>query len=233
MDDQERHRGEEQLWSSESTGSSEADAPSTPVRVCPSCSAQSTTDGSYCGYCGASFIRRGPRLSRRRKRVILGAVAAIIALGAAAGAAAKVSHDHQLAKQQKATAIRLAAAKERARQRAEAAAEARRRADEERQRQDAMDAVERGYRKDLEHELRKEITKSARKAVDEGLLDGPILRTSCDPIAGGSDNLDEPTGRYECLAVNTDNDDGTSEGYRYTGTINYEKGSYTWRLGGS
>ena len=97
----------------------------------------------------------------------------------------------------------------------------------------AMDRIERSLRRALERGLRKEVTKSAREAVATGVLDGPILRTSCDPIAGGADSLDEPTGRYECLAINEEHGDGTAEGYRYTGTINYKKGTYSWRLGSS
>ena len=38
---------------------------------------------------------------------------------------------------------------------------------------------------------------------------------------------------HECLAVNQSNADGTEEGYRFTGTINFDSGSYTWRLGGN
>jgi hypothetical protein len=29
------------------------------------------------------------------------------------------------------------------------------------------------------------------------------------------------------------NSDGTSEGYRYSATVNYDDGSYTWHLGGA
>jgi hypothetical protein len=33
------------------------------------------------------------------------------------------------------------------------------------------------------------------------------------------------------MAVNKSNADGTEEGYGFTGTINFDSGSYTWRLG--
>ncbi len=74
-------------------------------------------------------------------------------------------------------------------------------------------------------------SKHARSLVTEGLLTGPIVRSTCDPVGGGRDDLEAHTGRYECLAVNEDHDDGTYSGYSYQGTINYDEGTYSWRLG--
>jgi hypothetical protein len=98
--------------------------------------------------------------------------------------------------------------------------------------QAAQDAVTRSVRRSLVNDMRKAITKDARGRVADGLLDGPIYGTQCDPVGGGNlSNLDAHTGRYSCLAYNKKNDDGTIEGYGFTATVNYEKFSYQWHLG--
>ncbi len=62
-------------------------------------------------------------------------------------------------------------------------------------------------------------------------LTGPILSASCTPLGGGSaDDLTSLTGTFECIAVNKENVDGTSSGYRFSATINSNK-DYTWHLG--
>ncbi|MDA0170325.1 hypothetical protein OJ998_14600 [Solirubrobacter taibaiensis] len=97
--------------------------------------------------------------------------------------------------------------------------------------QQALDEIELEGREDLERSLRKAITKDARASVRDGLLDGPILRTSCDPVGGGRDDLTSRTGKYDCLAITETDADGTSRGYSFHATINYEEYSYTWGLG--
>jgi hypothetical protein len=37
--------------------------------------------------------------------------------------------------------------------------------------------------------------------------------------------------KYECLAITTDNLDGTSEGYGVHATMDFSSGEYTWGLG--
>ena len=194
----------------------------------------SAADDRFCRECGASLVERGElgakakpigeQASRRRGRGrwIGGAVALIVLLGGGgAGAAVKINHDHHVAKQRTAAEARHA--------RDVAAAKARRQAAAAKA---AADRVQRSIREDLERALDRSITKDASKQVAAGLLDGPITRTSCNAMGGGSDSLSEPTGRYECIAVNKTNADGTEEGYRYSATINYDQGSYTWHLGG-
>jgi hypothetical protein len=77
------------------------------------------------------------------------------------------------------------------------------------------------------------VTKDAKKDVADGVLDGPILRTECTPVGGGnSDPLAAHTGNWSCLAVTKDDlSSGTSEGYAFSATVNYDDGSYTWHLG--
>jgi hypothetical protein len=58
-----------------------------------------------------------------------------------------------------------------------------------------------------------------------------VLKTVCDPVGGGRDDLEAQTGKYECMAVRTENTDGTMRGYSYSGTINYDEFTYSWQLG--
>ena len=76
-------------------------------------------------------------------------------------------------------------------------------------------------------ELQRTITKDARKQVAEGLLEGPILKTSCQRVGGGSG----ATKRYECIAV-TERSGGTESGHSYQATANSNTGRVTWKLSG-
>jgi ribosomal protein L40E len=196
-----------------------------PTRVCRRCSAQAQTNSLNCPHCGASYLR-GFKGLHRRTRVALVVLPLLLVLGGAGGAVALKLHHDDVVKHKREVAQARADAKRKA-----AAEEARRRAAAKRA-QAAIDQVKIDERKSMEHDLRAAITKDAQKDIDEGVLDGPaISHTSCNAIAGGSDSLSEPTARYDCLAVNETSSDGTEHGYQFTGTINFNTGSYTWRLG--
>ena len=81
--------------------------------------------------------------------------------------------------------------------------------------------------------LQTSVTKDAKKDVADGVLTGPILRTECTPVGGGnSDPLAAHTGKWDCTAVTKDDlDAGTSEGYSFSATVNYDDASYSWHLG--
>jgi hypothetical protein len=87
----------------------------------------------------------------------------------------------------------------------------------------------------METQLQDSITKDATQKADQGLLfNGPAQSTTCTPVSGGSSqDLSQSTGTYSCIAVYQTNSDGTQSGYRYTATINFDTGSYTWQLGGN
>src|SRR4051794_23594933 len=87
------------------------------VRVCPKCSVQSQTAGEYCPHCGAPFVSRARRLS---KKLVLAVVAVLVLGGAATGVTLKVRHDHAT----HAKAVAAAAAKKKATAAREAAADA-------------------------------------------------------------------------------------------------------------
>ena len=191
-----------------------------PVRVCPHCAAQAQVAGEFCPHCGGPYGRK-KRWTRRRKIVLAAVVAILVLGGAGAGVALKIEHDNDVE------------ATREAREKTEEREQARER---ERQREEdaqaALDDVERDARRSLVRDLERSITKDGRKKVAAGLLDGPITKTSCTPVGGGSDDLSEPTGKYECLAVTMENADGTSSGYPVDATINFDDFSYTWQFGG-
>ena len=186
-----------------------------PTRTCRRCSTTTATPGDFCPACGTSYVRRSRRPSRRS--VIAAAVAVVLLGGAAAGVVVKRQSDAD-------ARDRAAAASDRRdRREANAAADAQAEADE----------AERSERASLVEELQDQVTKDAKEKVDDDLLEGPILYSSCTATGGGStDDLTALTGTFECLAVSTENADGTASGYRYSGTADWGSGSYTWRLGG-
>jgi hypothetical protein len=158
--------------------------------------------------------------------MIVGAVIAAVLLGAGTtGAVAKVRHDHAAKTAQAAADAKAAKlAKEKAQAKAAAARKrAAKRAADNAERQDRHAAVK---------QMEQSITKDARKDVASGVLDGPILYSTCDPLGGGStDDLTALTTTFSCLAVNKKNNDGTVSGYSFHATQNWTTGSYSWGLG--
>jgi pyruvate/2-oxoglutarate dehydrogenase complex dihydrolipoamide acyltransferase (E2) component len=116
------------------------------------------------------------------------------------------------------------------------AAEAEKAAEAERAKeaQAAENKAERLIRKESVSEIEKSVKKMAKGHVTDGVIDGPIVAVSCDPVAGGSvDDLSEKTTVFQCFAANKKNKDGTSSGYYYNATMNWKTGSYTYGLGKS
>ena len=178
------------------------------------------TDGEFCPHCGKAFSADTPSgLSRRVKLALAGLAALLVLGGAGAAVAIKVHHDNQVAAQH---------------QRAVAAASAKAQAAEQaRQAQQAAQAAEVAIRQGLETSLQDAITKDAKQSANQGLLQSAPTSTTCTPVSGGSSqNLAESTGTYSCIAAYQTNSDGTSSGYRYTGTINFTTGMTSWHLGG-
>ena len=179
-----------------------------PTRVCPHCSTISETAGEFCPHCGGSLLR-GPR--RFSRRALLIAVAVLVAVLVGVGITAFVIKHNRDAAHNRAAAAATAAARAK---RAETAAQI-------------------AQRHSYEHEMERSITKWARKQVGNLALDGPILRTSCQPVGGGSENLSEVTVKYDCLAITNDNADGSSSGYNVHATMDFSTGAYQWGLGNS
>jgi hypothetical protein len=201
-----------------------------PIRVCPHCATQSRTAGDFCPHCGKSFLKRSRRMSRRAKVVLAATLALLLLGGGGTAVALKIQSDNE-AQERRERAARIAKEQREREERERRAEEKRER--EEREAQEALDEIELEGRTALEKDLRKAITKHARGLVSDGLLDGPILKSVCDPVGGGRDDLEAKTGKYECMAVSEENADGTMRGYSYDATINYDKFTYSWKLGDS
>jgi hypothetical protein len=162
-----------------------------------------------------------------RVKVVAACVAALLVLGGAGIAVAiKAHHDSQVAAQHRDA---VAAARTRAR----AAADAQAAAQAQQAAQQAQQAAEVSSRQSLETQLQNAITKDATDKADQGLLtNGPAQSTTCTPVSGGSSqNLNQSSGTYSCIAVDQTNSDGTQSGYSYTGTINFDTAEITWQLG--
>lgn len=189
-----------------------------PSRVCPRCAAISQTGGPYCPHCGEPFAGRSG-IPKRTKLVVASLVMLLLLAGAGAAVAIKLHHDGQVAARHRAEAaarLHAAAARRVAEQQAQATREA-----------------EVHERETMEQSLETAITKDAQHDVEQEILTGPIERTECTPISGGSSqDLSHSTGTYSCLAINKMNADGTDSGYHFSGTINFKTGTSTWRLGG-
>ncbi|UNK45219.1 hypothetical protein [Arthrobacter sulfonylureivorans] len=199
----------------------------TPVKVCRKCSVQSQTNGNFCPQCGATYTARRTGVKVTKKLALI--TAAVIVLGGTGtGIAFGVQHSNQVKEEQAAAAAQAA---EEA-----AAAEATKRAEEEAAEalaeQEAEDAAARLIRETIVTALEKSVQKDAKGRAKDGSLTGPIKRTECTPLGGGSvDDLTAITGTFECIAVNEVRDDGSESGYVFSATVNWDEASYSWHLG--
>jgi mannitol-specific phosphotransferase system IIBC component len=193
-----------------------------PSRVCPKCSTQSFTSGNFCPHCGASYVKRTGASKRTKLTVLAAVIVVLLAAGAVAGLVLKNSHDKSIAKhkQQAAASSSAAAASESRAAASSAAADAKR----------IQDDATRADRKSLVKALEASVTKDAKKDVSDGLLDGPIKHTQCDPANGTSDLL-RASNTFQCTAVTKVSSDGTESGYVFSATVNWSAESYSWHLG--
>ena len=194
------------------------------TKVCRKCSVQTLTTDGYCPNCGTPYVARR-RFAKVNKRLV--AIAAAVLIIAVAGIAISISiqHTNQVNAEQAAAASAAEAENKRqveATRASEAAAAAKQ----------AADATKRAQRKVIVTALEDSILKDAQSRVAKGVLDGPITRASCTPLGGGSsDDLTAITGTFQCIAVNKTEADGSSSGYRFSATVNWNDASYSWHLG--
>jgi len=215
-----------------------APSPAAPTKVCPSCSIQTQTDGGFCPHCGQPY--QAAKKSRRRQALITSAIVLTLAGGgvgvavaidrnrdadAAAAAAAEQTQrqaDEEVRKESEArasaeaTEAAILAAKER--QAAEVA--------------ELSALVELLDKREKEvNKLEKMVLKNAKKHVNEGSLDGPILKAVCMAVSGDAeDDPDAHATVYDCIAATTDNGGGSYSGYSYTGNINWYDGAMTAQM---
>lgn len=166
------------------------------------------------------FSRRFNNWSRTKKIVVLGVIAGLLIGGGTVAVVLKIEHDNQVAAKQK---------KEKE-EHAQLVAEKRAAVKAAERKQKAEEGFELSLRQELVKSMQHAIQKDAEKEVLEEEIEGPILKTECEP-EGGEISLTEAAQAFRCLVVTTETG-GQSEGYRYTATANYNKESYTWRFGG-
>jgi hypothetical protein len=201
------------------------------TRVCSKCSTQATTTEDHCPNCGASYMRqRG--LSKRGKIALAASVIALLIIAGVVALLARHSSDQHAAKVAAAKSRAAASSSAAAVARSEAAAAAASSSAEAASESAAADTLERERRKLIVEDMQASMTKDARKDVSDGVLDGPIKKTECTPVGGGSnDLLEDTTGQFSCIAVNKISSDGTESGYQFTAVVNWTTTQYSWHLG--
>ncbi|RDV43670.1 DUF2510 domain-containing protein [Leifsonia sp. ku-ls] len=156
---------------------------------------------------------------KRALWIAIGAVLVLLVIGGTTTlVVASNVHSQQVAAE-KAAAKKKADA-ERAKEAAEAA-------------QQAADDAKRAQRRDMVTQVEASIKKMAEDDISKGVLTGPVLTVTCNPVSGSTDDLTDTTTTFDCFVANKDNGDGTSSGYFFNATVNWTSGSYTYGLGKS
>ncbi|MGO4534395.1 hypothetical protein [Leifsonia sp. 2MCAF36] len=179
----------------------------------------------------ASGVTDVPEGTARKKRSVLWmslavVVALLVAGGVTAAVVANNVHMQEVAQEK-------AAAKKKADDRAAAAAEAARAAKVAAAAKQAADDAKRAQRVQTITTVEAAIKKMAEDDIAKGLLTGPVLGVSCNPVSGSADDLTDTTTTFDCFVGNKDNGDGTQSGYFFNATINWTSGEYTYGLGKS
>ena len=98
--------------------------------------------------------------------------------------------------------------------------------------QQKADDAERASRQSMVKEIEASVLKMAKRDAAAGTVLGPMKSVSCVAIAGGSTtDITQTTTKFQCFAVYKENSDGTSSGYYYDATMNWQTGNYTYGYG--
>lgn len=205
-----------------------------PTKICHKCSVQNRTAGKFCPNCGASYeTQRFFAKFGKLVRIIIAAVLLVMIGGI--GISLSIQNTNRLNAEQAAATAAAEAEQAAAAAAAEAEAEKKRESEAAARAAAAKKSAEdaqRTLRKAVVTELEGSVLKDAQERVTNGRLEGPITLASCTPLGGGSsDDLTAITGTFQCIAVNKTNADGSSSGYRFSATVNWNTLSYTWHLG--
>lgn len=212
----------------DTTTSIDTPGSATPLKSCRRCSAETVTSGHYCPECGASYVHRPARLSAKTWRAIgASGTAVLVLLLLVGGIALKIRSDNE--------AVAEAEANQQAARDAESVvAAAKAEQDAATARESAQAALLLERQKSVRG-IEASVTKMAKGAVRDGILDGPILSTSCTPAAGGGSLTDasEASTKFSCFATTKNNSDGTSNGYKFYALMDWTAGTYTYGMGDS
>jgi hypothetical protein len=207
--------------------------PEAPTRRCNACGAEARTRFEQCPTCGTSYFARPPRLSRRARWVLGGA---LVVLAAAALAILVPRIDES--KRDRAVAERAATRAQLAAQRVRLVAEQR----PHRGRGDTRDDLTAGAaerlaaRAALVRDVEAAITGDARARVAAGRLSGRVRETQCGQgrrdLTRDDRDLSKRIGRYDCVAVTGDaTRDGASVaafGVPFVAAVDFRRGTYVW-----
>lgn len=207
-----------------------------PLRRCPACGVESLTHTGHCPACGRSYSEPPPRLSRRARLALGGA---LVALAADALVLVLVVPLINGSKHERVAVDRAAQRERVARERARLIAEQRPHRGRGSTREDvrAADAKRLAARRALVRDAERAITRDARARVASVTLSGGLARTTeCGPIRRDlpRDELDlsKPIGRYDCVAVTQDViQDGkvvAKFGVPFVAAIDFRRGRITW-----
>lgn len=160
-------------------------------------------------------VARERRRPRWRTLVILGVILLALALGGVAwgvksSADAAVAHAAVVAKKHAAQVAAQNAAEAKA----------------------IAVAAERAQREAKIPQIEDSVKALATKDVADGILDGPVLDSTCTAVGGGSTSaLDGASTVFACFVGTVKNADGTETGYNFNATMNWSTGNYTYGLG--
>lgn len=191
-------------------------------QTCPSCGREEASGSRTCPHCGASYVVVQPKLSKRARLTIAGAVAAVLAALVIAWVLTSPSINH---------AKRTAAERDAAQQAAFLRSETRRlKADQRLHHGRGAQAGERPPQ--LVADLQSAITADSLARVKAGKFDGPIHGTTCEAVKMGPLQPNAARGGYQCVAVNADIVKGVEVGgqigYPFWAVVNYRRGTFVW-----
>jgi hypothetical protein len=207
------------------------------ARTCPHCGFVEESTRERCSHCGRSVLVRAPRLTGRRRRVVLWGGGAVALVAVAAVVAVVLSAKADRDARQRAADARAAAVERVRLTRLQAP---HRGAATDLRPAAGADATERlAARAALVRRAEDSITRDARARARTGELAGPIRASHCGPYLRAPDAvpddrvLSKTIGRYDCVAVKTDIAGASgasvgSLGYPFVAALDFRRFTYVW-----